>query len=213
MKEVQDNFKQIINELFDAYGHEIPEVTTTSAPKPPPTFSFSQKAHISAMLLEFKEAFKEWVDIIQDSPSPGKIDTIENTVEGVSILKRDDYTIYKDKWTDFLNTVQNGIVGTGQQKYKTGANPYAILRGAAPGTYGKKGEISFAKTPAINPEILKNFHERIMIPLFMKNPDVLLYATPEQWASISKGGIPYKGITGLGKQIFSAGQNAPKVTL
>jgi hypothetical protein len=52
-----------------------------------------------------------------------------------------------------------------------------------------------------------------MIPLFLKNKPTMLYATPDQWESISQGGRLGKGLTGLGAQAYAAGANRPKVSL
>lgn len=179
-------------------------------------WNYNQKAHLLKLTTAFKDAFEIWVNVIEhptESLDSYEVDAEENSIEAIPILKIDNTTIYKDKWNDFLNTVQNGVVGAGQHRFKTGANAYSILTGSAPRTYGRTGMINYKTTQAVGPEILKNFHEKIMLPLFIKPSNVLLYATAEQWNSISKGGVLYKTVTGLGKQIYTAGQNAPRVSL
>ena len=69
-------------------------------------------------------------------------------------------------------------------------------------------------TKPIAPDVLKAVHAKIMVPLFMSGKNnVMAYATPEQWESISQGGALYKAATQLGRQTWTAGQNRPKTAL
>ena len=185
------------------------------------TLSMLQKAHIQTYIAQFNEAFNKWMGILKAKGSLSNIqgsnnqqvDTAEMMVPGTTFL-RTDVTVYRDQWENFLNIVQNGIVGSGQRGYTTGANVNSILVGAAPGTYHKKGEVKYTEQGTMSPDVMKKFHEKIMMPLFMSGKNsVLIYATPEQWGSISKGGRLYKGVTGAGKEAFQAGQKIPKVRL
>ena len=189
--------------------------------------SMLQKAHVQSYIQEFEIAFEKWFKVTRtvaslqgpngsnnvQGSSNQQVDTSEMMVPGTTFL-RTDISVYRDQWENFLNIVQNGIVGSSQRGYAAGANVNSILTGSAPGTYRKKGEVKYAEQGAISPDVMKKFHEKIMIPLFMggKN-NVLIYATPEQWESISQGGRLYKGVTGAGKETWQAGQKIPKVRL
>jgi hypothetical protein len=120
--------------------------------------------------------------------------------------------IYKDKWNEFLDIVQNAIVGASQRSYLVGASAYNILRGE--GGRSPKGIAPYTQTQVIQPKLLEAFHEQIMKPLFLAKPNnVLIYATAEQWKSITAGSSLYKGTVGALHQAMTAGKNAPKVTL
>jgi hypothetical protein len=178
-----------------------------------------QKAHIQSFITEFEMAINKWYLISTsvgslkgDNGTNKQVDTADQRIEGT--LLRNDITVYRDQWVNFLNTLQNAIVGSGQQQFAKGANVYSILQGRRPAQHDRKGALEYKTAKTLSPDILKKFHEKIMIPLFMKKPNnVLIYCTREQWDSISQGGRLYKAGTFTGKQVFTAGQNTPKVSL
>jgi hypothetical protein len=188
--------------------------------------SMLQKAHYQSFLKEFETAFEKWFKITRTMGSlkGGKgtgdvrggsnqqVDQAKDRIAGTPL--RVDGTIYRDQWNNFLTTVQNAIVGAGQQRSVSGANPYTILTGKGGGHIKRRTDIEYSKAQTLGPEILQNFHKKIMMPLFMSgNNNVLIYATPEQWDSISQGGRLNKAITGAGKEAWTAAQKVPKVRL
>jgi len=60
---------------------------------------------------------------------------------------------------------------------------------------------------------MEKFHNEIMTTVFMGKNKVLVYMTPEQWEVVSGGGKISNALTGIARQAWTAGQNAPKVTL
>lgn len=187
----------------------------------PQQFSMLQKATYNMHRREMEQEAMRWYKITRSMTSLNPAVAGSNNSQvgsareqiGDTFLRK-DVTIYRDRWEDFLSIVENATVGAGQKGFAAGSNVSSIIRGEAPGTWKKKGEVKYAEQQTLEPKMLKIFHEKIMMPLFMSGDNnVLIYATPEQWEQISEGGKLYRAGTWTGKQAWTAGQNAPKVSL
>jgi hypothetical protein len=127
--------------------------------------------------------------------------------------------VYRDKWVFFLNIVANAVVGALQRGWGVGATTYDIMVGAQQPKYTGRGGLQYAgdkNVKTVNPRMAAHFHYNIMKPLFLEGNTVsasMLYLTPEQWESVAIGSKFYKALTSMGKEILSAGSNAPKVSL
>lgn len=134
-------------------------------------------------------------------------------LDSAPYLNLKDFKIFKDQWDDFLDLIANALIGMDQQRYMSHTTANDLLTRRA----GLKRRISHRNidlkdVKTFSPEIGRNFHERIMVPLFIKTGKVL-YLTSEQWESLNKGSKIYKAITGVGKEIFSAGAGIPNVSV
>lgn len=186
------------------------QTISSAFPTPP---SFMQVAQLDAAVVELTQANTKYYNMNNQS---GTVDPPENQVPGSKFLRNDGkkVSIYRDKWDVFLNIVQNAVVGAGQERYQSNATTYSIVLGEAPGEHTKEKRVRYQDTKTLSPQILQQFHDKIMVPLFLSGKNnVLIYATTEQWNSISQGGRAYKIATGLAAQAYTAGQNRPKVSL
>ena len=185
-----------------------------------------QQQHVNMMRQEFEKAFKKYESIMSarmslvgnqgDQSVPGSAnDQIDSPNEAIdeSVL-RNDGTIYRDQWGEFVSNVQNAVVGTSQRGYTAGGDLPSILRGRTMSSkFVKRGEKELSKLGTLDPALLKQVHNNTMVPLFLQKKPLLLYATQEQWESVSEGGRLGKGVTGLGSQAYAAGAGRPKVSL
>ena len=193
------------------------EAMLISSPAAPNQMSMLQKAHYQSYLKEFDEASEKWFKItrsmgaLKGKPSNNQqVDTSDKRVGNTHL--RVDGKVYRDEWDAFINDIKGGVVGASQTGWARGANLYNLLVGKAEA--GARRKIEFTASSAIDPKILKQVHDTIMAPLFMsKQSNVMIYATPEQWDSISQGGRLYKGITNALGQGYQAGAHTPKVSL
>ncbi len=178
------------------------------------SMSLSQRSHFINILSDFKNKLQDWKILMKTTQ--GAVSAPVDTVPPIGLFLNSDGLIYRNLWDTFLDVVQNAVIGAGQRGWTEGANIISIVKGEAPGTYKKRGEIKFTddNENTIDPRILKTFHEKTMLPLFVTGQNkVLIYTTSEQWESITQGGRGHKALTGLAKQAYTAGQNAPKVKL
>jgi hypothetical protein len=170
------------------------------------------KSHLDVVAKQLKELTAEW-ELLMTSSNHRKV-KVDNKPPIGDFLDHNG-KVYRDLWEVFLNSVQNGVVGTTQRGFAGAPGPYNIITGGQRGKYMSRGQVNYTDdTKTVSPDIVKKFHNDIMVPLFItsKNP-TLLYLTPEQWEEISKGSTLWRGALGLGKQAFSAGQARPKVSL
>lgn len=172
--------------------------------------SFEQKAQETTEAQQARETQS------QETKLPSDVKVVTGT-DLLSDEGRSIYKIFRDKWPEFLDRVENAVVGMAQQRGSLslyGMSSYEILAGR--GRFSRRtGDIRLSGkqgVTTIDPRALSAFEENIMKPIFV-DTKILIHCTHEQWDKISKGGYIYRGIMGAEKQIYSAGKNTPKVSL
>lgn len=161
---------------------------------------------------------------IADDVDKGNIQLNHTTdlIQGISFGMKNvngKLKIPRDSWNDFIDLISKHI-GYQQTGYTDGATVIDILTGVARAekqyTRGTRSLLDkkYKGFSALSPELLKDFHNQIMMPLFIniKKP-VFLYLERDQWEKLSSGSSIYRAATGLGKQIYKAGSSMPTVRL
>ena len=172
--------------------------------------SFLHKSAINNNIIYFETQLAEWEMLLKASGSTGNVQ--EDSEDTIGAFLNSEGKVYRNLWVDFLKKLLNATVGQGD-RWRSTVTTYGLVTAKLYGKYtSRTGERSL-ELSTISPQILETFHKKVMITRFMTNPKVLIYCTPEQWASIEEGGNLYKGITGAAGQAFTAGKNAPKVSL
>lgn len=181
-----------------------------------PGMSFAQRSHFKNTLENFKNTLIDWnntLKVISMENIP-----VDNKPPIGAFLKQSDdgknVLIYRNLFGALLESLEKAIVGATQSGWGQGPNVYGILSGEQRGRAVFRGSLKYTdeKIKAIDSSIQEAFHNGFMTEVFIKK-GILIYATPAQWESISKGGLFNKAISSLGHQAFSAGASRPSVTL
>lgn len=173
--------------------------------------SFTQKSHFVNVTENFKFILERW-KVLMKASKLANTSAVDNVPPIGQSFINEEGRIYRDMWNDFLDNMARAIVGSIQRGWASSPNTYNLLVGEQKARYTGRGGLAYKEVKVIPPKIIKKFHEDFMIKAFIK-PGILIYCTAEQWKKISEGGILYRGANFLGRQVFTAGQNAPKVSL
>ncbi|MDD4109968.1 MAG: hypothetical protein PHS54_00280 [Clostridia bacterium] len=175
------------------------------------SLSFTQKSYFINISENFKDTLERWKVLMKSSKlaNTTAVDTVPPI--GESYINNDGI-IYRDMWNDFLDNMARAIVGSIQRGWASSPNTYNLLVGEQKARYTGRGGLAYKEVKVIPPNTIKKFHEDFMIKAFIKS-NILIYCTHEQWKKIVEGGILYRGANFMGRQAFTAGQNAPKVSL
>lgn len=147
--------------------------------------SFSQKGDLSTIQAEFAHKVSQYAQLISQDTT-AMIDRDGNQVRGTflrhPVPPSQTPLIYRDMWKLFLDHIEDSLVGAAQLKYFPGITPYEILIGKLSSTSQRRADKKFGDIHTVDPTAIRQFHEKIMIPLFMSGPNACIaYLTSEEW--------------------------------
>lgn len=117
------------------------------------------------------------------------------------------HAVPQDKWKFLMQSIENAVIGSAQGGYRGSNTAYSIVKYETLGQRPSRHKLD--RLVAISPDILKQFHEKIMTPLFLTRPATMAYLdiTPKKLSDY--GGLVGKFLKGAA----SLGASNPRISV